>query len=66
MRVFKARWTAGGKTRETDRWYVELTIGARQRIAFTQRADAPVFEEHGIIAPRVAADAEPSEHWANS
>ncbi|MGO8705032.1 MAG: AAA family ATPase [Candidatus Brocadiia bacterium] len=39
--------------------------GTRQRIAFTQRSDAPVFDEHGVIAPRGAPDSEAGEHWAN-
>jgi KaiC/GvpD/RAD55 family RecA-like ATPase len=40
--------------------------GARQRIAFTQRADAPAFEECGIIAPRGSGEAqsENAEHWS--
>jgi hypothetical protein len=49
--------------------------GARQRIAFVQRADAPVFEELGVIAPRRSGGDAPDsassgakgedEHWAN-
>jgi hypothetical protein len=40
--------------------------GARQRIAFTQRADAPAFEEQGIFAPRGSGEAQETDaaHWS--
>ena len=40
--------------------------GARQRVAFTQRSDAPAFEEHGIIAPRGSGDVQEADapHWS--
>ena len=54
MRVFKARWTAGGKTRETDRWYVELTIGAR-RWRFPAMVDKNASTEFGRKLERLAS-----------
>lgn len=40
--------------------------GARQRVAFTQRSDAPAFEEHGVIAPRGSGEAQEADapHWS--